>query len=133
MINFDNLLKLRTIFNEILLITTDTDFKNDTQLSGKICQLLDMLVHIQSLNISIRSELIEKMFSIRPDLPHEIINQIKKGTDNIILFDRRKVNLDRRKLHTYLANDRRSGTANRRKSAKNKRAEIRSHREQPQL
>jgi hypothetical protein len=133
MINLDNLLKLRSIFNEILLITKDTDFKNDTQLSGKICQLLDTLVHMQSLNISIRSELIEKMFSIRPDLPHEIINQIKKGTDNIILFDRRKVKPDRRKLHTYLAKDRRTGIANRRKSSKNTRAEIRSHREQSQL
>jgi len=91
MINLDNLVKLRSLSKEIILITKDAEFKNDNQLSVKICQLLDMLVHMQSLNISIRSELIEKLFSIRPDLSHKIINQ-KKQEQNIILFARRKVN-----------------------------------------
>jgi hypothetical protein len=86
-----------------------------------------MLVHMQSLNISIRAELIEKLFSIRIDLPHEILNQIKNRADNIILFDRRRASPDRRKLHTYLANDQRSGIADRRKRTKNIRAEIKSH------
>ena len=91
MINLDKLLKLRSLSKEIILITKDAEFKNDNQLSVKICQLLDMLVHMQSLNISIRSELIEKLFSIRPNLSHKIINQ-KKQEQNIILFARRKVN-----------------------------------------
>ena len=91
MINLDNLVKLRSLSKEIILITNDAEFKNDNQLSVKICQLLDMLVHMQSLNISIRSELIEKLFSIRPGLSHKIINQ-KKQEQNIILFARRKVN-----------------------------------------
>ena len=60
MINLDNLLKLRSLSKEIISITKDAEFKNDNQLSVKICQLLDMLVDMQSLNISIRSELIEK-------------------------------------------------------------------------
>jgi len=42
------------------------------------------LVHMQSLNISIRSELINQLFSIRPDLSHKIINK-KKQEQNIIL------------------------------------------------
>jgi hypothetical protein len=91
MINLDKLLKLRSLSKEIISITKDAEFKNDNQLSVKICRLLDMLVHMQSLNISIRSELIEKLFSIRPDLSHKIINQ-KKQEQNIILFARRKVN-----------------------------------------
>jgi len=82
-----------------------------------------MLIDMQSLNISIRAELIAKLFSIRPD---KIMNQVKNGAEVIVLYDRRKVNQDRRKLNTYLANDRRIGIANRRKSAKNMRAEIRS-------
>jgi hypothetical protein len=117
MINIDKLMKLRLILKEIIFITKNTEFKNDNQLSVKICQLLSMLVHMQSLNISIRTELIENFFSIRPDFPHEITNQIKNGVDNIILFDRRKANPDRRKSHTNLANDRRIGIADRRKSA----------------
>ena len=123
MIKLDKLLKLRSILTEIILITKDAEFKNDNELSEKIRQLLDMLIHMQSLNISIRAELIAKLFSIRPD---KIINQIKNGAEVIVLYDRRKVNQDRRKLHTYLANDQRIGVANRRKSAKNIKAETRS-------
>jgi hypothetical protein len=119
-------MKLRSIFKEIISITKDAEFKNDNQLSVKICQLLDMLVHMQSINIFIRAELIEKLFSIRPDLSHKIINQ-KKKEPIIILYDRRKVNPDRRKLHIHLANNRRIGIADRRKSTKNIRAEIRPH------
>ena len=123
MINSDKLLKLRSFLTELILITKDADSKNDTQLSEKIRRLLDMLVHMQSLNISIRAELIAKLFSIRPD---KIMNQVKNGAEVIVLYDRRKVNQDRRKLRTYLANDRRLGIANRRKSAKNMKAETRS-------
>ena len=123
MINSDKILKLRSLLAELIIITKDADSKNDNQLSEKICQLLDMLVNMQSLNISIRAELIAKLFSIRPD---KIMNQVKNGAEVIVLYDRRKVNQDRRKLHTYLANDRRIGIATRRKSAKNMRAENRS-------
>ena len=123
MINSDKILKLRSLLAELIIITKDADSKNDNQLSEKIRQLLDMLVHMQSLNISIRAELIAKLFSIRPD---KIMNQVKNGAEVIVLYDRRKVNQDRRKLHTYLANDRRIGIATRRKSAKNMRAENRS-------
>jgi hypothetical protein len=111
MINSDKLLKLRSILNEIISITRDAEFNNSDQLPVKIFQLLGMLVHMQSLNISIRTELIEKLILIHPDLSHKIKNQIKKGADIIILYDRRKVNPDRRKLHTYLANDQRIGIA----------------------
>ena len=123
MINSDKILKLRSLLAELIIITKDADSKNDNQLSEKIRQLLDMLIHMQSLNISIRAELIAKLFSIRPD---KIMNQVKNGAEVIVLYDRRKVNQDRRKLHTYLANDRRIGIATRRKSAKNMRAENRS-------
>jgi hypothetical protein len=117
MINSDNFMKLRSSFNEILVSAGDAELKNGDQPSAKILQLLDNLVQMQSLIISIRAELIKKMFSINPELPREITNQIKSGADNIILFNRRKVNADRRILHTCVANDRRNGIANRRNSA----------------
>ena len=117
MINSDNFMKLRSIFNEVMLNARDAELKNADQLSVKICHLMDSLVQMQSLIISIRAELIEKMFSIHPELPREITNQIKSEADNIILFNRRKAKADRRELHTYLPNDRRIGIANRRNSA----------------
>ena len=57
----------------------------------------------------------------------KIKNKLKKSADIVVLYDRRKVNPDRRKLHTYLANDQRIGIVDRRNRTKNKRAEIRSH------
>ena len=117
MINSDNLSKLRSIFEEIILNTRDAEFKNTARPSAKMFYVLDDLVHMQSLIVSIRAELIEKVFSIHPDLPGEIANRIKSGVDNIILFNRRNVDADRRKLHTCLADDRRLGMANRRHSA----------------
>jgi hypothetical protein len=117
MINSENLLKLQAIFEEIILETKDAEFKNVDPPLAKMSHLLDDLAHMQSLIISIRAELIEKVFSIRPDLPHEITNQIKSGADNIILFNRRKADADRRKMHAYVAEDRRIGLANRRHSA----------------
>jgi hypothetical protein len=117
MINSDNFMKLRWIFNEVILNARDAELKTADQPTVKICRLLDNLVQMQSLIISIRAELIENVFSIDPELPREITNQIKSEADNIILFNRRKANADRRKLHTYLSNDRRIGIANRRNSA----------------
>jgi hypothetical protein len=117
MIKSDNLSKLRSIFEEIVINTRDAEFNNTARPSAKIFNVLDELVHMQSLIVSIRAELIEKVFSIRPDLPREITSQIKSGSDNVILFNRRKVEADRRKLHTFLADDRRLGMANRRHSA----------------
>jgi hypothetical protein len=117
MINSDNLSKLRRIFEEIMLSTKDAEFKNAALPSAKTFHVLDELVHMQSLIVSIRAELVEKVFSIHPDLPAEITNKVKSGADNIILFNRRKVDADRRKLRTFIADDRRLGLANRRQSA----------------
>jgi hypothetical protein len=117
MINSDNLMKLQAIFEEIILETKDAELKNVDPPLAKMSHLLDDLAHMQSLIISIRAELIEKVFSIRPDLPCEITNQIKSGADNIILFNRREADADRRKLQAYVADDRRIGLANRRHSA----------------
>jgi hypothetical protein len=127
MINSDNLMKLQSIVKEIISDTKDAEFKNAAQPSEKMCRLLDNLVQMQSLIISIRAELVEKVFSARPDLPREITNQIKSGSDNIILFNRRKINPDRRRLNTYIADDRRVGMANRRNSGINARTGMRSN------
>ncbi|RPJ72677.1 MAG: hypothetical protein EHM15_08700 [Desulfobacteraceae bacterium] len=108
MLNVDKLLKIQGIINEILTFEKNADFKDDNQLSVKIFQMLDMLVHMQSINISIRAELIDKLFSMRPNLRDEILDQAINGEDNIILFDRRKAHPERREFQGDLISDRRS-------------------------
>ena len=116
MLNVNNLLKIQAIINEIPTFAKNADFKDDNQLSVKIFQILDMLVHMQSINISIRAELIDKLFSMRPNLRDEILDQAINGRDNIILFDRRRTNPERRELPSDLTSDRRSNPVSDRRS-----------------
>ena len=115
MIKFDNLLSLRSIFQEITLIKKESEVVDENELPAKISQLLERLVYMQALNISIRAELTEKLLSL---LPAGAARNKQKGADNLIAFDRRKYGPDRRSLHTYLARDRRCGIADRRRRAK---------------
>ena len=115
MIKFDNLLNLRSIFQEITLIKKESEVVDENDLPEKISHLLDRLAYMQALNISIRVELTEKLLSL---LPAGAARNKQKGTDNVIAFDRRKSGPDRRNLHTFLARDRRCGIADRRRRAK---------------
>jgi hypothetical protein len=119
MIKFDNLLSLRSIFREITLVKKETEALDGTELAAKILRLLDRLIYMQTLNVSIRAELIEKLLPILPALSAETSRKIKKMADNVILFDRRRAGQERRELHTYLARDRRCGIADRRRRVKN--------------
>lgn len=76
--------------------------------------LLSLLFQIQSLVISIRAERCLDQFVA--EYSHETQNTSynNEGAD-IIPWDRRQIERDRRKLRTYLADDRRTGFADRRK------------------
>jgi hypothetical protein len=112
MVKFDNLLNLRSIFQEITLIKKESEVVDENDLPAKISQLLDRLAYMQALNISIRVELTEKLLSL---LPAKTARNKQKRADNVIAFDRRKSDPDRRNLHTFLARDRRCGIADRRR------------------
>jgi hypothetical protein len=107
MLNVDKLLKIQSVINEIIAFEKSSDFKDDNQLSVKIFHILDMLVHMQSINISIRAELIDKLFDLRPNLRERVIDAATNGQDNIILFDRRKAISERAEAPEELGNDRR--------------------------
>jgi len=78
-------------------------------------ELLSLLFQILSLAISISPEYcLEKFAGINSNLP--IKKVFSEMGANIIQLDRRKFERDRRKLHTYIANDRRTGFSNRRKN-----------------
>jgi hypothetical protein len=129
----DNISKLNKILKDFLYLARDAEFKDENQQSAKICRLLDMLVHMQALNISIRAELIKRLFSLRVALPDKIMGRIRNSAGNTTKFDRRRSGTDRRKLHTYLANDPRSGIADRRSKTGQARAAIRPDQKQPHL
>jgi hypothetical protein len=112
MVKFDNLLNLRSIFQEITLIKKESEVVDENDLPAKISQLLDRLAYMQALNISIRVELTEKLLSL---LPAKTARNKQKRAGNVIAFDRRKSGRDRRNLHTFLARDRRCGIADRRR------------------
>ncbi len=108
MLNIDKLQKIQLVINEILTFDSKSEFADDDQLSVKIFQMLDMLVHMQTITISIRAELIDKLFSMRPNLRDEVLDQAINGQDNIILFDRRKAHPEGREFKSDLIGDRRS-------------------------
>jgi len=74
----------------------------------------DFIEHIHFLNSSLEEHL-EKIGDMRDQLLSDSGIHFKEGADNLIQFDRRRTIKDRRKLKTFIANDRRSGIADRRK------------------
>jgi hypothetical protein len=92
-------------------------------------RLLRLLHQIQALAVSIRADFIERVcFSqAHPGNAAALPRQPKRPTAvpdpriteglqaNVVAFDRRRSVSDRRKMHTYLFRDRRSGIADRRR------------------
>jgi len=114
----DNLKKLNEILAESRMFARDLSLSKGTTLYRKIMKLLILLVKIQALTTSIRADCIEELLSMNPNFPDAISRRENSSQGKIIDFDRRRSKAERRKLHTYLANDRRSGIADRRKRIK---------------
>jgi len=86
--------------------------KGDMEGKAEI-DLLSLLFHIQSMVISIRADRCFK------ELVAESVNRAEKDSSNegdteIIQLDRRQLKEDRRKLPTFIADDRGTGFAERR-------------------
>jgi hypothetical protein len=104
-----------TLLEDASEIIADMNLGKNIQENKQESELLSLLFQILSLTISISPEYcIEKFTGINSNL--HIKKVISEMGANIIQLDRRKFERDRRKLHTYIANDRRSGFSNRRKN-----------------
>jgi hypothetical protein len=97
--------------------------RKDPRTAHQVILLQKLLDRIQSSIISIRADFIEMVFPDRParanDTWPETLRVLRPlsgaGRSGAPPFDRRHRHPDRRRLHTYLAHDRRSGIADRRR------------------
>ena len=103
-----------TLLEDASEITADMKLGKNKQDDKQETELLSLLFQILSLAISIRAKYcLENFADIMSNLP--IKKVFSEMEDEITQLDRRKLEGERRKLHTYIADDRRSGFSNRRK------------------
>jgi hypothetical protein len=103
-----------TLLEDASEIAADMKLGKNKQHDKQEKELLSLLFQILSLAISIRAEnYLENFAGINSNLPIKKVFS-EMGTD-IIQLDRRKFEGERRKLRTYIADDRRTGFYNRRK------------------
>lgn len=122
--------KLITLTTEARAIVNDMLWKKDPSPGVKEVYLLGMLAQIQSLAVSIRAYVIETLaaapqsetdsagsaeeqFMGKLAFYREALSAPRAA--NVIPFERRRAPVERRMTHTYLARDRRSGIADRRR------------------
>jgi hypothetical protein len=103
-----------TLLEDASEIVADMKLRKNKQDDNQEKELLSLLFQILSLAISIRAEYsLENFAGINSNLPiKKVFTEMRA---DIIQLDRRKCEGERRKLCTYIANDRRTGFSNRRK------------------
>jgi hypothetical protein len=103
-----------TLLEDASEIVADMKLGKNKQDDNQEKELLSLLFQILSLAISIRAEYsLENFAGINSNLPiKKVFTEMRA---DIIQLDRRKCEGERRKLCTYIANDRRTGFPNRRK------------------
>jgi hypothetical protein len=98
-------------------------FANPAPKPETTSHFLNLLDRIQSLVISIRADFIELFYSRagggRTNAPNGL-NPTQGPGSKVIVFDRRRAGQDRRRVHTYIGCDRRSGIADRRRKVARK-------------
>jgi hypothetical protein len=130
----DKFSKIIALVTEARAIVNDLLWKKEPSPGVKQVYLLGVLAQIQSLAVSIRAYVIEKMIAGPPgdaEAPKDTEKDTEKNfmeklafyrealsaphAANVIPFERRRTKPERRFLHTFLARDRRSGIADRRR------------------
>jgi hypothetical protein len=126
----DKFSKLIALVTEARTIVNDLLWNKEPAPAVKHVYLLGMLAQIQSILVSMRAQVLEKMVSghsppapPRADPEERFLEKLSfyrralsaPRRANVIAFERRRNAADRRVLPTYLARDRRSGIADRRR------------------
>jgi hypothetical protein len=120
--------KLLALLKEARSIVNDLLWTPDSRTTAKEIYLLGLLAQVQSLAVALRADAIEHRLTAgveaqpAPQSEKQYVRklgfyrQVLTAADraNVLAFDRRRVKADRRRMHTYLARDRRSGIADRR-------------------
>ena len=124
----EKFLRIITFLKEAKSIASDMVLSPDAQTSARRIHLLRLLDRIQHLVVSLRTDFID-LFYFRgpPDSEYAATfeSEMPAATyfaeataerrPNVVPFNRRRAKDERRKMHTFLARDRRSGIADRRR------------------
>ncbi len=124
----EKFLRIITSLKEARSIAADMVISPEAQLSASKIHLIRLLDRIQRLVVSLRTDFID-LFYFRgpPDAEYAATfeNEVPAAMPfdaaaaerrpNVVPFNRRRTKDDRRQLHTFLARDRRSGIADRRR------------------
>lgn len=124
----EKFLRIITSLKEAKSIASDMVLSPDAQTSAQKIHLLRLLDRIQHLVVSLRTDFID-LFYFRgpPDAEYAATSESETPTamdfgeaaaerhPNVVPFNRRRAKDERRQMHTFIARDRRSGIADRRR------------------
>jgi hypothetical protein len=124
----EKFLRIITLLKETKSIAADMARTPDDRTSAQKIQLLRLLDRIQHLIVSLRTDFID-LFYFRgpPDTEYAATAEgetpprmpaaeaAAERRPNVVPFNRRRAKDERRQLHTFIARDRRSGIADRRR------------------
>jgi hypothetical protein len=124
----EKFLRIITSLKEAKSIASDMVLSPDAQTSAQKIHLLRLLDRIQHLVVSLRTDFID-LFYFRgpPDAEYAATSESEtpaamdfgeaaaERRPNVVSFNRRRAKDERRQMHTFIARDRRSGIADRRR------------------
>ena len=121
--HFEKFNKVIALLKDARLVVARLLFSGNARANPQIILLAGILDRAQALIVSMRADFIEMVI---PDSTaagsDPAAGQVRfsrrpraEGRSDVIPFDRRRRGPDRRTLHTYIADDRRSGVADRRR------------------
>jgi hypothetical protein len=124
----EKFLRIITSLKEAKSIVTDMVQSPDTQNSARKIRLLRLLDRIQHLVVSLRTDFIDLFYfrgppdavyaassESEPSAAMPVGDSVAEHRPNVVPFNRRRTKDDRRRMHTFIARDRRSGIADRRR------------------
>jgi hypothetical protein len=119
----DKVTRMVELLKDARSVTGRLFFLRDPRTTRQVILLQRLLDRIQTSLISMRADFIEMVFPDEPaqadDSGPVTVRFFRRSTaeerSGALPFDRRHRIPDRRQLHTYIANDRRSGIADRRR------------------
>jgi hypothetical protein len=128
----EKFLRIITSLKEAKSIASDMVRSSNAQTSAQKIHLLRLLDRIRHLVVSLRTDFID-LFYFRgpPDAEYATTSESETAAmhlgeaaaerwPNVVPFNRRRAKDERRQLHTFIARDRRSGIADRRRRSQSR-------------
>jgi hypothetical protein len=120
---FEKFTKIIALLKDARTVAARLLFSGNVRANPQIILLAGILDRAQALIVSLRADFIEMVIPLTPTAENASNPARARfsgrsnaaGRSDVIPFDRRRRAQDRRRLYTYIARDRRSGIADRRR------------------